>query len=85
MAEVGRALWVHLLQPLLKQRHREQGAQDPIQAAFEGPQGDSIDSHALGDWRIKSGEKRLCSGKDCSVCVCVSVPESRDVSLPHNK
>jgi len=35
MAEVGRNLWVHLLQPLLKQEHPQKGAQNHIQVDFE--------------------------------------------------
>lgn len=35
LAEVGRDLWVHLAQRLLKQRLPEQDAQNHIQAAFE--------------------------------------------------
>ena len=34
-----RILWVHLVQPLLKQEHSEQGAQDCAQAALEHLQG----------------------------------------------
>ena len=34
MAEVGRALWVHVAQPQLPQGHPEQGAQSHVQAAF---------------------------------------------------
>lgn len=33
--EAARDLWFHLLQPLLQQKHSEQGAQDHIQAALE--------------------------------------------------
>lgn len=44
MAEVGRDLWVHLVQPLLKQRHPEHGNQDHVQVAFEAFQGYSIAS-----------------------------------------
>ena len=39
MVEVGRNLWVHLVQPLLKQRHQEQGDQDLVQVASEDLQG----------------------------------------------
>jgi len=35
MAEVGRALWVRLVQPLLKQGLPEQGAQDHAQTALK--------------------------------------------------
>ena len=35
--EAARDLWFHLLQPLLQQKHSEQGAQDHIQAALEEP------------------------------------------------
>jgi len=34
MVEVGRDLWVPLVQSLLKQRHLQQSAQDHIQVAF---------------------------------------------------
>ena len=45
MADVGRDLWVHLLQFLHKQGHTQQGTQAHIQAAFEDLQGgDSIAS-----------------------------------------
>jgi len=40
MVEAGRDLWVHLADPLLKQGHAEQGAQDHIQAAFGDLQGE---------------------------------------------
>lgn len=33
--EAARDLWFHLLQPLLQEKHSEQGAQDHIQAALE--------------------------------------------------
>ena len=35
MVEVGSDLWVHLVQPLLKQGYPQQGAQAHTQAAFE--------------------------------------------------
>lgn len=39
MAEAGRALWLHLAQPLLQQKHPEQCAQDHMQVAVEDIQG----------------------------------------------
>ena len=39
MAEAGRTVWVHLVQPLLQQGHPEQAAQDRVQAASEDLQG----------------------------------------------
>lgn len=39
MAEVGRALWVHLSQPLLQQKHSQQGDQGHVPVASEGLQG----------------------------------------------
>lgn len=44
MVEVGRNLWVHLVQPLLKHGHPKQPGQDHIQVTFVNLRGWSLHS-----------------------------------------
>lgn len=44
MVEVGRHLWVLLLQPLLQQGHPEKSAQNHVQVAFEDHQGGRLNN-----------------------------------------
>lgn len=67
MAEVGRDLWVHLLQPPLQQGHPDQSAQDHVQVAFGDLQGgDSTTSLVFSRYIFMQAESAL----PCSTDIC---------------
>jgi len=68
MDEVGRALWVHLAQPLLQQGHSEQDAQDHIQESSEDLQrGDYTNS--LSFITFPDGRRGTSCVPVCTFCL----------------